>query len=56
MAQQQGGGGFQQAAGLIRYFDEEEESSINIDPRFVVGAALLSAVVVSSLNFLYPVT
>ncbi len=56
MAQQDGGGGFQQAAGLIRYFDEEEESSINIDPRFVVGGAILTGIVVSSLNFFYPVT
>ncbi len=46
--------GFQQAAGLIRYFDAEEETAIHIDPRFVLVASFVTAVVVLVLNVALP--
>lgn len=51
MAKEKAGAGFQQAAGLIRYFEAEEESAIHLDPRAVIGACLLIAMVTIVLNW-----
>ena len=48
------GEGFHSAAGLIRYFDSEEETAPNIPPKLVVAACIILAVVVSYLQWQYP--
>ncbi len=54
MARKEKNAGFQQSAGLIRYFDAEEETAIHIDPRFVVVATALTAIIVVVLNMTRP--
>ena len=46
--------GFQSAAGLIRYF-EEEKTGVNIDPRIIIVLSILTVVVITALEILYPV-
>ena len=48
------GEGFHSAAGLIRYFDAEEETALKIDPRFVVGAGIVSVVFIEFLKWMWP--
>ncbi len=54
MAKEKKNAGFQQSAGLIRYFDAEEETAIHIDPRIVVVASFLAAVVVLAIAWIWP--
>lgn len=49
----QGGGGFQESAGLIRYFDEEE-STIQVDPRIVVGIGVVLSAVTWMMTTYFP--
>ena len=48
------GEGFHSAAGLIRYFDAEEETALKIDPRFVVGAGIVSVIIIEFLKWMWP--
>lgn len=49
----QGGGGFQESAGLIRYFDEEE-STIQVDPRIIVGIGVALSIVTWTMTTFFP--
>ena len=53
MAKKKESRGFQSAAGLIRYF-EEEKTGVKIDPKFVIGMTIATAVVITALKMLYP--
>ena len=53
MAKRKDNRGFQSAAGLIRYF-EEEKTGVKIDPKVVIGMAIVTAVVVTALKLIYP--
>ncbi len=46
--------GFQSAAGLIRYF-EEEKTGVKIDPRIIIVLSILTVVIITALEILYPV-
>jgi preprotein translocase subunit Sec61beta len=45
------GEGFHSAAGLIRYFDQEDDKAIPVSPWAVVALAIVTAVVVSILEW-----
>ncbi len=47
-------GGFQSAAGLVRYFDTESDKGIKISPKFVIGLALATIVIVIMANIFWP--
>lgn len=52
--QEKKGTGFQASAGLIRYFDAEEKTALRIDPKFVVGLSIATAVLVLAAWYFFP--
>jgi preprotein translocase subunit Sec61beta len=48
------GSGIQQQAGLVRYFDIENDKALKISPKFVLGLAIGTSIVVILLHFFYP--
>lgn len=54
MAKEKKTQGFQSAAGLIRYFESETEKAIKVPPWLVVGFAIVSAIIVTALGYVWP--
>lgn len=56
MAKQKKRAGFHSAAGLIRYFDAEEKTAFKINPWFVIGLSIATAVIVIMAEIFYPIS
>jgi len=56
MAKREKAEGFRSAAGLIRYFDAEEKTAFRIDPKLVIALCIATAVIVTALRYLFPLT
>ncbi len=47
--------GFQSSAGLIRYFDSESDKSLKLSPYLVIGMAIASVVIVTTISLIWPI-
>ena len=56
MAKEKKNTGFQASAGLIRYFDAEEKTALRIDPKFVIGLSIATAVLVMAAWYFFPMS
>jgi preprotein translocase subunit Sec61beta len=54
MPKKQGGSGLHSSAGLIRYFESGEKKSIPINPKLVIIAGFITAILIMIIPKIFP--